>query len=101
MLCGGCHVLGVGELPGFLSLDLSSDLKLEYKFSGKGGKKGHPRGENGTCKGPAAGTSRKEGQGGQGTESSRSEERWAVARPHRALQHIKEFCFILKPTGNY
>lgn len=91
----------MGELPGVLSLDLSSDLKDEYKLPGKEGKKGHSSRENGMCKSPAVGASRKEGQGGQGTESSRNEERWAMARYHRALQHIKEFCFILKPTGNY
>lgn len=91
----------MGELPGVFGLDLSSDLKDEYKFPGKEGKKEYSSGENGTCKGPVAGSSRKEGQGDQGPESSRSAERWAVARPHRALQLTKEFFFSLKPIGNY
>lgn len=91
----------MGELPGVLGLDLSSDLKDEYKFPGKEGKKEYPSDENGTCKGPVAASSRKEGQGGQGPESSRSAERWAVAGPPRVLQLTKEICFSLKPTENY
>lgn len=101
MLCVICHVLSVGELPGVLSQDLGSDLKDEYSFQARKERKGIPSGENGMCKGPAAGASRKEGQGGQGTDCDWSGERWAVAGPHRALQHTGEFCFILKPTGSY